>query len=203
MPTAPSLYTPSNNFAGIDSFNYQATDGSLTSSVATVTIDVTPPGDLFFDNFARSTNNLSPFFPWIMEAGTWTLTNNELQGDGNGLPNYYGNLYIANNWTDYSVQAQIQFLSTNMWAGGVGGRLNPTTGAHYAAWVFPEGSLGPNYPPTLGTTGIPVMKLMKFQAWQAANSQFTVIQQVNLPPVGTNVHTVTLTLPRHQYQCVF
>ncbi len=47
------IYTPSNSFVGIDSFNYEATDGSLTSSVTTVTIDVTPPGDLFFDKFSR------------------------------------------------------------------------------------------------------------------------------------------------------
>ena len=185
-------YAPSNNFVGIDSFNYQATDGSLTSSVATVTIDVTPPGDLFFDNFARSTNNLDPFFPWIYQDGTWTLTNSQLQGVGNGLPGYYGHVYIATNWTDYLVQGQIQFLSTNMWAGGIGGRLDPTTGAHYVAWVFPEGSQGPNYPPTIGATGVPVLKLMKFQVWQADNSQFTVMQQVNLPSVGTNVHTVAL-----------
>ena len=33
-------YTPTNNFSGVDSFNYQATDGTTTSSVATVTIDV-------------------------------------------------------------------------------------------------------------------------------------------------------------------
>ncbi len=186
------IYTPSNSFVGIDSFNYQATDGSLTSGVATVTIDVTPPGDLFFDNFARSANDLNAFFPWIIEDGTWTLTNNELQVIGNGLPGYYGNVYLGENWTDYRVQGQIQFSSTNMWAGGVGGRLNLVTGGHYAAWVYPEGSQGANYPPNVGVTGIPVLKLIKFQNWQADSSQFAVMQQVTLPPVGTNVHTVAL-----------
>jgi hypothetical protein len=39
-----------------------------------------------------------------------------------------------------------------------------------------------------------VLKLMKFQVWQASGAQVTVIQQVNLPPVGTNVHTVMLAM---------
>ena len=185
-------YSPSNNFTGSDSFNYRATDGSLTSGVATVTVAVTLSGALFFDDFTRSGNSSNSLLPWIYQDGTWAITNNQLQGIGNGAPANYGHVYISNSWTDYSIQAQIQFPSTNIWAAGVGGRLNPTTGSHYAAWIFPEGSQGPNFPPTAGATGIPVLKLIKFQVWQASVPQFTVLQQVNLPPVGTNVHTVKL-----------
>ncbi len=36
-------YTPTSGYTGSDSFDYRVTDGSLTSSVATVTITVTPP----------------------------------------------------------------------------------------------------------------------------------------------------------------
>ncbi len=186
-------YSPGNNFTGSDSFNYRATDGSLTSGVATVTVAVTSSGALFFDDFTRSGNSSNSLLPWIYQDGTWAITNNQLQGVGNGAPNNYGHVYISNSWTDYSIQAQLQFPSTNIWAAGVGGRLEPTTGAHYAAWVFPEGSQGPNYPPTAGATGTPVLKLIKFQVWQASGSEFTVLQQVNLPPVGTNAHTVRLT----------
>ena len=187
-------YTPNSGFVGIDSFNYVATDGVTTSAVATVSIDVAPSGDLFFDDFTRSLNNSNSLLPWIYEDGTWTLTNSQLQGIGDGLPNYYGNVYIDTNWTDYTIQAQIQFSSTTMWAAGVGGRLDAATGAHYAAWVFPEESQGPNYPPTVGATGTAVLKLMKYQVWQANDSQYSVIQQVNLPSVGTAVHTVALAM---------
>jgi hypothetical protein len=38
-------YTPSPNYAGDDSFTYQANDGSLNSNVATATITVTPVND--------------------------------------------------------------------------------------------------------------------------------------------------------------
>jgi VCBS repeat-containing protein len=39
------VYTPSLNYNGVDSFTYRATDGVLTSGVATVTITVTPVND--------------------------------------------------------------------------------------------------------------------------------------------------------------
>jgi hypothetical protein len=43
--TAPNVtYTPTTGFSGNDSFTFEAHDGSLTSNVATVTIQVVPPG---------------------------------------------------------------------------------------------------------------------------------------------------------------
>jgi hypothetical protein len=41
-------YTPNVNFIGMDSFTYQASDDSTTSNVATVTINVTDPGNELF-----------------------------------------------------------------------------------------------------------------------------------------------------------
>jgi VCBS repeat-containing protein len=39
------IYTPSLNYTGADTFTYRATDGALTSDVATVTITITPLND--------------------------------------------------------------------------------------------------------------------------------------------------------------
>jgi VCBS repeat-containing protein len=44
-PNGSFTYTPAANFNGDDSFTYQASDGSLTSVAATVTITVTPVND--------------------------------------------------------------------------------------------------------------------------------------------------------------
>src|SRR4030095_16639482 len=38
-------YTPSSNYSGSDSFTYRASDGSATSGIVTVSIDVTPESD--------------------------------------------------------------------------------------------------------------------------------------------------------------
>ena len=151
-------YTPTNNFAGIDDFIYQASDGQTNSNPAMVLIQVTPSSDAFYDNFARSASNLDPLLPWVVQDGTWAVTNGSLVGQS--LPESYGHAYLDNtNWTDYLVSAQFQFSSTSAWGAGIGGRLNAATGAHYAAWIYPEGSGG-----GLGN-GSAVLKLIKYEGW--------------------------------------
>ena len=44
-PTGGFVYRPNANFNGTDTFTYRATDGGLTSAVATVTLTVTPVND--------------------------------------------------------------------------------------------------------------------------------------------------------------
>jgi autotransporter-associated beta strand protein len=178
-------YIPGNYFAGIDSFTYQAADSLSTSGAAMATIMVTPLGNVFYDNFSRATNNLNPLFPWVVKDGLWAITGGVLDGQSNpGVNGGYGRIYVANaNWTNYLVQAQIQFSTASGFGGGVGGRLDPTTGAHYAAWIYPEGSEG-------ASGGAPVLKLMKFDTWLTYTNLLTVSLPAN---VSTNLHTVALT----------
>jgi hypothetical protein len=112
----------------------------------------------------------------VVQAGNWTVTGGQLKGGTNALFSY-ANVYLTNNWADYAVQAQFQF-PPGAYGGGIGGRLNPAIGQHYAAWVYPEGSPG----------GSSVLKLIKFQNW----TTWTLLQQVNLATVGTNWHTLKL-----------
>ncbi|MGO8931054.1 MAG: Ig-like domain-containing protein, partial [Limisphaerales bacterium] len=177
-------YQPTNNFTGIDDFTYQATDGVTTSAVAAVAIEVMPVGKLLADNFSRSL-----LWPWIQQSGTSSLANDALLTTS--AANSYAFAYISNNWTDYTVQGQVQFSTTSAWGGGIGGRLNPTTGAHYAAWVYPEGSQGDDYPNP--PTGLAVLKLIKFKAWGGdIGSTYTIMGQTNLPNVGKSWHTVEM-----------
>jgi VCBS repeat-containing protein len=53
-------YTPAANFNGTDSFTYQASDGFLTSGVATVTITVVPPGTPVARDDSYRTNQDTP-----------------------------------------------------------------------------------------------------------------------------------------------
>jgi hypothetical protein len=170
------LYTPGTNFVGQDSFSYKASDASGDlSAAAVVSLLVTPAGDLFSDDFAGT--NLSP---WTVEEGTWAVANGELNGSS-GL-NTLGYAYIGTNWTNYTVQANVRFSMTNgPWGAGIGGRLNTATGAHYAAWVYPEGSGG----------GSSIMNLIKWETW--GNWSRIPMAQAKLPGVGTNWHTVALS----------
>src|SRR5580700_11321891 len=72
-------YTPPAGFIGMDNFAWEAYNGASTSSVAGVTIDVTPPGDLFYDNFLRAAN-ADPLAPWTPVSGNWTIVNGQFQG---------------------------------------------------------------------------------------------------------------------------
>jgi len=165
------------------------TDNGIPTMSATnsFTVVVTPastngPGQLFADDFTRGTDP-GPITPWIAQSGTWTVTGGALRAGTNALQTY-GDAYLANSWANFAVQAQVRFLSGG-YGGGLGSRLDPNTGAHYGAWVFPEGSPG----------GSSVIKLIKFQSWNTwgyNGASFTPMQQVNLPGVGTNWHTLKL-----------
>jgi hypothetical protein len=140
------------------------------------------PGQLFADDFTRGTDP-GPIAPWIAQSGTWTVTGGALRAGTNTLQTY-ANAYITNSWTNFAVQAQVRFPSGGF-GGGLGSRLNRNTGSHYAAWIYPEGSPG----------GSSMLKLVKFQTWTSWSyngANFTPMQQVTLPGVGTNWHTLKL-----------
>ncbi len=189
-------YVPAANFHGNDSFTYQMSDGLNTSSTAVVTLNDSSAGILFTDNFTRSTNPGS-LPPWQVETGNWAINNGILQG-GIDPQSSYGNVYLTNNWTNYSVQAQMQFSTTSAYGSGVGGRLNPNTGAHYAAWFYPEGS---------ATSGSPLaLKLVKFSDWTHwgyDGTPFNAIASASLSSVGTNTHTVKLAFFGNQIAVYF
>jgi len=172
-------YTPTNNFAGVDNFSYEAVSGTLTSAVATATIMVTTPGELFFDDFARPASDHS-IFPWVDQFGTWAVTNGMLIGSSTF--NNYGVAYYSANWTNYSVQAQVRFSSSNAFGGALAGRLNPVNGARYNVWVYPENS------PGTAPAGRASLQIIKYSNWTAYTAQ----NLVPLPGLGTNAHTVRL-----------
>jgi hypothetical protein len=174
------IYTPNVGFGGFDAFTYRVSDGSSISAPALVVLtNANPPA--FSDNFSRATDP-GPLAPWILQGGNWTVTGGQLQGGPSTLFSY-GNVYLNNNWVDYAVTAQIRF-PVGAFGGGLGGRLNPVTGGHYTAWIYPEGSAG----------GSRVLSLLKFSDW----TTWLPLQQVSLAAVGTNWHTVRLVFDANQ-----
>ena len=107
-----------------------------------------------------------------------------------GAPNSsgaYGYVYVTNTFTNVSVQAQVRFSTSNAWGGGIGGYLNTNTGAHYAAWLYPENSAG----------GGPAIRLVKFSTWTSfgyETTNFGFMGVTSVTNVGTNLHTLRLAL---------
>jgi hypothetical protein len=187
------IYTPTTNFTGVDGFTYKAVKG-LFSSVATCDLMVVAPSELFYDNFARPTGS-GAIFPWLLEtgstiAGHWGITNSLMIGIS--AINNYGYVYYPNsNWTNYSVQAQIRFSANNASSAGILGRLNPTTGTHYALWVYPEESPESSTQFTASTNGSALLRLFKYEQWVWPYTNMG--SEITLPGVGVNWHTVKLT----------
>jgi hypothetical protein len=181
-------YTPVSGFVGTDSFTYVATNGVEESGVATVFINVNSAGnpEVFEDNFSGQPGS-DPL--WTTVSGTWSVANGMMSGsspEGN-----YGFAHENQSWTNYSVQGQIQF-SSGAYGGGIGGRVNTSTGAHYGVWVYPEG--------TLGTSA--VLQVIKFESWGTWNGT-TPMARATLPGVGTAWHTLLATFNGSNIQVSF
>ena len=173
-------FTPTNNYAGADSFTYRANDGLTNSAVATVSFTVVPAINLFFDNFTRASDPTNLTSPWIVSVGNWSVTGGQLKG-GTNLPSAgYGFAYLTNSATNYVLSAQLQ-LPIGAFGGGIGGRWDANTGAHYAAWLYPDSSPG----------GPDQLKILRFSGASNA-APFAVLGSASLGVQGTNFHAVKL-----------
>jgi hypothetical protein len=137
---------------------------------------------------------------WQVQSGAWVITDNLLPGSGvllqgSGAAQTYSYAYLSEGGTDYTVEGQVKFPA-GAYGGGLGGRLNPLTGAHYAAWIYPEGSPG----------GSNVLRLIKFQTWTNwgyNGVSYTPMQTVGLAGVGTGWHTLRLAFHGNQIAVYF
>jgi hypothetical protein len=97
----------------------------------------TAPGTvLLSDNF-----NDGNFDGWLISplghlAG-WSVANGGLTYNGGGHTQLYrGDV----NWTDYTFEVSVRLSTLTNWPGGIRGRVNPSTGAGYAVWMYPGSS---------------------------------------------------------------
>src|SRR6185437_4146228 len=84
------------------------------------------------ENFVNASNG------WIvspMGLGTgWSVSNGVYSHSGLGLSqSCTGN----SNWSDYVMDANIKLSSLSNWPGGIRSRVDPSTGAGYAVWLYP------------------------------------------------------------------
>jgi len=93
-------------------------------------------------------------------AGNWTIINNTFSYNGGGATQQYAG---SATWTDYTLQADITLNTTSNYPGGIRFRLNPSTGAAYAFWLYP------------GTSQV---KLLKTTVWNI-NTNVTTLSTVS------------------------
>ena len=117
-------------------------------------------GVVFSDDFTRDPADPAPLSPWQTVSGSWTVAGGVLSGTGayGSMVWDYGNIYYVPPSappSDYVVSARVR-LTADALGGGIGGRVDPATGAHYAIWL---------YPPDGGAGNRNNIALVKFSTW--------------------------------------
>ena len=133
----PSSLSVSINSAGLASGTYT---GTVTVSAPgsnlpaqTISVSLTVSNLLLFSNFSDGTMNGWVVSPLGLSSG-WTVTNQALQYAGLGN----SQVFAGNSaWTNYSLNVGVKLATASDWPGGIRGRVNPSTGAGYAVWLYP------------------------------------------------------------------
>jgi len=161
---ANGLYNGSITIDGGDAFN----------SPATVPVSLQVGALAFSDNFSAGAGNwtISP----LGNAAGWSVANSTYSFNGQGPSQAYaGNP----SWTDYAFSLDYQLSSLNNYPGGIRGRVNPATGAGYAAWIYPA-------------TGL--LRLWRVGQWNIdTDSTLTLLGQPTPIAIDLNPHNVTLS----------
>jgi len=151
--------------AGSYSDVFTLTPSAGTGSQTQVPVSLRVGPLLFQDTFNSSAQwKASP----MGLAGNWTIINNTFSYNGGGATQQYAG---SATWTDYTLQADITLNTANNYPGGIRFRLNPSTGASYAVWLYP------------GTSQV---KLLKATVWNLNTSPTTLSTVSKALTAGTH-----------------
>ena len=176
-----SSFTQSNQ-ADFQSGTLNNLDAITTPGDLTLISQTTPPPTLFSDNFDNSTWTQNH---WTTQAGTWTTTNNTYNVAGES--GQYAIAYAGNSsWTNYTVESKVKGIS-GLYSAQIGARLNPSTGARYALWIYPSSAGGPN-----------VIRLAKFTSW----TNWSPINQASIV-TDNNWHVLRMELNSNSIKCYY
>ncbi|TKB23975.1 DUF1080 domain-containing protein [Desulfopila sp. IMCC35006] len=88
---------------------------------------------LFSDDFTSGTASGWAISPLGRAAG-WDVVNGIYSYDGSGHTQSYSG---DSSWGDYTLDVKFRLANLNNYPGGIRGRVNSTTGASYAVWLYP------------------------------------------------------------------
>ena len=178
--SAPSGVAPSSNNVvpvtnGLAVGNYTDTitvsSPDVANSPALVSVSMLVGNLLFSDNFASGAGNWT-IGPLGFASG-WSVVNGAYTYNGGGhTQSWAGN----NTWTDYTVGVDVKLTSLANYPGGIRGRVNTTTGASYAAWIYPAQGL---------------IRLYRVDQWNIDTSNALLGVSAALP-MDTNTHNLRL-----------
>ena len=133
---------------------------------------------LFSDNFGAGSSQwtASP----LGLASNWTVSANSFNYNGGGHTQQYAG---SSSWTDYVFSADITLANHSNYPGGIRGRVNLSTGASYAVWLYPADN---------------VIKLFRATGWAIDSAGLTLLAQSPAIVMDTARHTVRLQFTGNQ-----
>lgn len=186
--TAPSVLNISVNTSGLTPGAYTGTiiisASGANGSPQTIPVTLNMTGILLQSSFSSGTLTGWAYSPLGL-ASNWSISNNTLSYNGGGATQIYaGNA----NWQDYTVQTDFLLISASDYPGGIRARINPSTGASYAAWLYPaEG----------------VIKLWRTTAWNINLSPVQLGVSAHLAVDTANWHTLALSVVGNQLTVIY
>ncbi len=127
---------PSGLANGIYTDTITVSSADVNNSPAQVSVSFLVGNLLFSDNFSEGSGNWT-IGPLGLSSG-WSVVNDTYDYNGGGPTQSWAG---SGTWTDYTVGVDVKLSSLSNYPGGIRGRLNPSTGASYAAWLYPAQGL--------------------------------------------------------------
>lgn len=185
--STPASLSVSVNSSGLAAGSYSGTITITPSGGATgpqtINVNLTVTAQLLSSNFDNGSAEGWAVSPLGL-ASNWSIVNGALQYNGGGHTQLYAG---DSSWTDYTFQADVKLSTASDYPGGIRGRVDPTTGAAYAAWLYPaEG----------------VIKLFKNVAWNI-DSGVTLLGQGAAGLTPGSFHHVQMKFQGSQIQVLF
>lgn len=174
--TAPSSVAVSPNTSTLANNAYSdtitITSGDVTNSPAMISVSTQVGTLLFSDNFGGGAAN------WTVGplgfASGWSVVNGTYTYNGGGHTQSWAG---SSSWTNYTVVTNFQLSSMSDYPGGLRGRVNPTTGACYGAWIYPaEGTV----------------RLFRIDHWSIDTSN-ALLATANGLVIDTKIHNIRLS----------
>jgi Domain of unknown function (DUF4082)/Viral BACON domain/Bacterial Ig domain/Putative binding domain, N-terminal len=156
---------------GIHTDTITVSSSDVSNSPAQVSVSFLVGNLLFNDNFSEGTGNWT-VGPLGYSSG-WSIVNGMYTYNGEGpTQSWAGN----STWTDYTVGVDFKLASLNNNPGGIRGRMNPSTGAGYAVWIYPAQGL---------------LKLYRVDQWNIDTS-YALLGVPASVSMNTNTHNIRL-----------
>jgi hypothetical protein len=144
----------------------------VANSPATVSVSTQVGTLLFSDNFGAGAGNWT-VGPLGFSSG-WSVVNGAYTYNGGGHTQSWAG---SSSWMNYTVATNFRLSSTSDYPGGLRGRLNPSTGASYGAWIYPNEGM---------------IRLYRIDQWNIDASNAILATATGLS-MSTTVHNIRLS----------